>query len=310
VATSHLLGCMFSAAVVGVGAGGSAPNTLAASDLHSVAARSTAASPAAGRIAFSAGAHPNEDIYVVNVDGSGLQRLTDDREADFDPSWSPDGRWIAYRHESGGGDATAEIYVMRADGSQQHNLTRRRGQDHSPAWSPDGRRIAFASVRNGLFPTIWVMNADGSGQRRVTRLSGEYPTWSPDGRKLAFDRSTFGPTGWDIWVVNVDGSGAKPLVAWRGDDLGAAWSPDGKAIALGSTRGTASGFPRIWLVRPDGSRPRRLTTRPGERPAWSRDGAYVVFTGGALFVVSRGGSRAISVPVGLAGELAFADWAP
>jgi Tol biopolymer transport system component len=80
-----------------------------------------------GRIAFSAGAHPHEDVYVVNADGSGLRRLTDDPGPDFDPSWSPDGRWIAYRHEGEGGDSTAEIYVMDADGSQKRNLTRRPG---------------------------------------------------------------------------------------------------------------------------------------------------------------------------------------
>jgi len=181
-----------------------------------------------GRIAFSAGSHPHEDIYVVNADGSGLLRLTDDTGADLDPSWSPDGRRIAYRHETGGGDASAEIYVMDADGSQKRNLTGRPGQDHSPAWSPDGRRIAFASVRGRPMPSIWVMNADGSGQKRVSRAGGEYPAWSPDGRKIAFDRNTFGPTGWDIWVVNADGSRAKPLVAWRTNEQGAAWSPDGE----------------------------------------------------------------------------------
>jgi hypothetical protein len=85
-----------------------------------------------GRIAFSAGPHPHEDVYVVNPDGSGLERLTDDPGADFDPSWSSDGRRIAYRHESGSGDSTAEIYVMNASGSQKRNLTRRPGQDHSP----------------------------------------------------------------------------------------------------------------------------------------------------------------------------------
>jgi TolB protein len=310
-ATRHLLGCALGATMVALGAGGSqTTNPHAATGLRGATlSRHIAASPATGRLAFSAGVHPNEDIYVVNVTGSGLRRLTRGGGAEFDPSWSPDGRWIAYRHESGGGDASAEIYVMRADGSRKRNLTRRAGQDYSPAWSPDGRRIAFASVRAGMAPTLWVMNADGSGQRQVSRISGEYPTWSPDGGKLAFDRNTFGRSGWDIWLVSVDGSGAKPLVAWRGDEQGAAWSPDGKLIAFGSDRGVRLGLRRIWLVRPDGSRSRRLTARPGERPAWSRDGAYLVFTGGALVLASRDGSRTISVQLGLSGELAFADWA-
>jgi Tol biopolymer transport system component len=148
-----------------------------------------------GRIAFSMGSPTHEDIYAVNADGSGLVRLTDDPAADFDPSWSPDGRRIAYRHED---EQSGQIYVMNADGSQQRNLTRRRGLDYSPAWSPDGRRIAFGSVRAGK-ATIWVMRPDGSGRRRLSGVYGEYPAWSPDGRKIAFDHITFGSKNWDIW---------------------------------------------------------------------------------------------------------------
>src|SRR5205823_5876141 len=161
-----------------------------------------------GRIAFSMG-NQNRDIYAVNADGSALVRLTDDPAADFDPSWSPDGRRIVYRHED---EQSGQIYVMNSDGSRQRNLTRRRGLDYSPAWSPDGRRIAFASVRAGK-ATIWLMRPDGSGRRRLSRVYGEYPAWSPDGKKIAFDHVAFGSgsTDWDIWVMNADGSHARPL---------------------------------------------------------------------------------------------------
>jgi len=135
---------------------------------------------AAGRIAFSGGPHGHQDVYIVNADGTGLRQLTTDPAADFDPTWSPDGKRIAYRHETNG-DSTAEIYVMNADGSHRRNLTRRAGQDHAPAWSPDGKKIAFASVRRGPSLAIWVMNTDGSHQRRVSKVDGEYPAWSPDG---------------------------------------------------------------------------------------------------------------------------------
>ena len=263
---------------------------------------------ATGRIAFSAGPHPREDVYIVNADGSGLRRLTDSPGADFDPSWSPDGQRIAYRHEAEGGDATAEIYVMNANGSQKRNLTRRAGQDYSPAWSPDGRRIAFASVRGGPMPSIWVMNADGSKQRQVIRVRGEYPAWSPDGRKIAFDRNSFGPTGWDIWVVNADGSHLRRLIASRADEQGAAWSPDGKTIAYGSGQGAPPNYTRIWLADADGSGQHPLTRRVGERPAWSKPGTDVVFTAGRIFVVRRDGSGLTSIPVRLPGEAALADW--
>lgn len=71
------------------------------------------AAPPGGRIAFSGGRANNTDIYVMNVDGSGLTRLTTDPAPDFDPTWSPDGARIAFRSARDGND---EIYVMNADG--------------------------------------------------------------------------------------------------------------------------------------------------------------------------------------------------
>jgi TolB protein len=268
-----------------------------------------ASSPApAGRIAFSLGAHPEEDIYTVDVDGSGLQRLTTSAAADFDPSWSPDGSLIAFRHQVGD-DETSEVYVMNADGSEQRNLSRHPGQDHAPAWSPDGKKIAFASARGRRGSLrIWVMNADGSHQKPLNPIDGEYPAWSPDGKKIAFERNTFGPTGWDLWVMDADGSHARPLVATRADEQGVAWSPDGGTIAFGSSRGAPERFTRIWVARADGTRQRLLANRPGERPVWSRDGRYLLFTAGGLFIVRRDGSGAVGVPTGAAGEAALADW--
>jgi Tol biopolymer transport system component len=258
-----------------------------------------------GRIAFSMRSPiPSADIYAVNADGSGLVRLTEDPAADFDPSWSPDGRRIAYRHED---ERSGQIYVMNADGSQKRNLTRRRGLDYSPAWSPDGRSIAFGSVRAGK-ATIWVMRPDGSGRRRLSRVYGEYPAWSPDGRKIAFDHIDFGSgsTDWDIWVMNADGSRARPLIASGASEQGPAWSPDGNAIAYQSDRGAPGNYARVWLARSDGSRRHLLRRRLGERPTWSKRGGYVLFTGLRIFVVRRDGSglRSVRVP----GEPFLADW--
>ena len=101
---------------------------------HAQTSTPTPPDPAAlvGRITY---AH-DDDIYVMNADGSEPVRLTTDPAMDFDPSWSSDGTQIAFRSHR---DATGagEIYIMNADGSEQTNLTQNTFGDFSPAWSPD-----------------------------------------------------------------------------------------------------------------------------------------------------------------------------
>jgi Tol biopolymer transport system component len=209
----------------------------------------------------------------------------------FDPTWSPDGRKIAYV-----GDG--KIYVMNADGSGKRRLTPTRNAapgnrpDSRPAWSPDGRKIAFETLRHaGRFACsdghpsagcnweLYVMNADGSGQRRLTRDPGgdRGATWSPDGRELLFHRARGKrgalPGSADLWVMNADGSGQRRLV---GSDRNAAWSPDGRMIAFSRGRGTNRD---IYVINADGSGRRKLTRTPGldVDPTWSPDGRKIAF---------------------------------
>ena len=74
----------------------------------------------------------HDDIHTVNADGSGLERLTSGEDREFDPTWSPDGQSIAYRHQTGD-DSTTDIFVMDADGSHFRNLT---GSGGLGDWGP------------------------------------------------------------------------------------------------------------------------------------------------------------------------------
>jgi Tol biopolymer transport system component len=82
-----------------------------------------------GRIVFD----NNEDIYVMNADGTNVQPLTQNPGPEFDPMWSPDGKHIVYRDSRRGPNRDDEIYVMNADGSGQTNLTNNPANDWGPA---------------------------------------------------------------------------------------------------------------------------------------------------------------------------------
>lgn len=226
-------------------------------------------SPDGSKLAFTLKQDNNLDIYVMNVDGSGLTRLTTDPAQDFDPAWSPDGTRIVFSSERLRDDAifgNRDIYVMNADGSGQQPLTVDPGPDEAPAWSPDGRMIAFQSARDNN-RDIYVMNADGSGQRPLTSdpSSDEAPAWSPDGRMIAFQTDRAGR--YEIYVMGADGSGQTNLTHDPAHDMFPTWSPNGGYIAFMSNR---EGNEEIYVMNANGTGQTNLTNRSGSdsSPAW------------------------------------------
>lgn len=121
---------------------------------------------------------PNSsEIYIINTDGTGLQKLTDNKVGDSGPDWSPDGSQIAFTSSR---DGNYEIYTMKPDGSSIVRLINNPASDGSPSWSPDGTHIAFVSDRDGN-NEIYLIDADGSNQIRLTSTNSIdfLPTWRP-----------------------------------------------------------------------------------------------------------------------------------
>ncbi len=160
---------------------------------------------------FPAGAgHSSFEIMIINADGTGKTRLTNNTFQDSLPSVSPDGTKIAFFSTR---DGDGEIYVMNIDGSNVTRLTNSPGEDAHPMWSPDGSQIVFHSRRTGTLD-IFVMNADGTGVRQVTNTTTTheyFPVWSPDGTKISFTGNTLDPSNFDVYVMNVDGTGITRL---------------------------------------------------------------------------------------------------
>ena len=234
----------------------------------------------------------NMEIYSMNPDGSGLDRLTTSAGFDVQPAWSPDGKRVAFvstRHDPNG-----EIYVMNADGTAVQRLTFDDHLDEAPTWSKDGKRIAFVSTRDDEQGEIYVMNAaDGSGVSRLTEFTGTdgEPAWSPYGKQIVFvsgrDALSEGKT--ELYVVDVDTRQVSRLT-WEGVRVQApSWAPGGKQIAfntLAQLPGGTNGEPDVlsedvYVLDLDGKRVTRLTGGPGgpndSQPSWSPDGKLIAF---------------------------------
>jgi Tol biopolymer transport system component len=236
-------------------------------------------------IAFQSNRDGNNEVYVMNPDGSDQTRLTMESRNDGRPDVSPNGKQIVFisnriiTETNPTGDF--EIFVMNSDGSDVRQLTSNGAEDSWPRWSPNGRWIAFHSNVDGNFE-IYVIRPDGKDLTRVTEYAGldQYPEWSPNGNQLAIRRDT------DLYLIDLDGSNPIQLTAGTtGFNQMASWSPDGKQLAFLSNR---LGYGSVFVTDADGNNQINLTPKPddvpasawGSRaPAWSRNGQYIYFTG-------------------------------
>jgi dipeptidyl aminopeptidase/acylaminoacyl peptidase len=239
-------------------------------------AMDAAPSPDGSRIAFVAWSDEGaSDVWVVNRDGTGPQRLTSSTELDDQPAWSPDGTRIAWR--SLASEQQGDVWVMKADGTEKRRLTIDPSpatvNDVRPAWSPDGSRIAYGSSWNGNLD-IWTMRAsDGGDPRRLTtgEASDADPAWSPDGSTIVFRRLRSGDS--DLAIVSATGGAVTEFPRAR-YQRAPAWSPDGRTIVF-EEDAAPSDVAQLFAMKPDGTGIRPLTTAPGGgmNPAFIRRSA-------------------------------------
>jgi Tol biopolymer transport system component len=213
-----------------------------------------------GRIAYALGA----TIHTILPNGTHDRTLTSGEG----PSWSPNGRRIAFSRTVGQPPSTSsELFTMRANGSELRRVTHDPLLDGDPSYSPSGRRIAFVGEGASGNDMIFSIRTDGSHRRRLT--AGESPVYSPTGRWIAFQG---GATG--IYVMRPDGSHLHPLTnAPRGtSDDAPDYSPNGRLIAFTrSFENTAVAF----TVPAAGGRVKRLGSCAAIAPSFSPDGQYL-----------------------------------
>jgi Tol biopolymer transport system component/uncharacterized protein YraI len=226
------------------------------------------------RIVFVSDRNGNDEIYIMNRDGSAHHKLTDHPAEDDLPAVSPDGRWIAFQSRR---DENWEIYVMNLDGSGLRRVTNDPATDRLPTWSPDSQWIIFSSDRDGDYD-FYAIRPDGAGLRQLTNdewFDGR-ASWSKNGL-IAFNSGQIDSTTWEITTIRADGSDRRQLTHNDVNDWSPNWSPDGQTILFISRR---DGDPAIYLMDADGGNPRLLYNSPGYE--WSAvfapDGRTIAFT--------------------------------
>jgi TolB protein len=179
-------------------------------------------------------------LFTAAADGADEHPLLAARDADYDPTWSPDGASIVFTSEREG---SADLYRVAADGSGLLRLTESAAYDDQAAFSPDGKQLVFVSTRSGGTADLWTMDLQTRRARSLTSgPGGDFrPSWSPDGAWIAFssDRGSTMPFGhgrWerlqlaDIYLIHPDGSGLKRLSA-HGNFCGSPkWTADSRRV--------------------------------------------------------------------------------
>jgi len=205
-------------------------------------------------IAFASDRSGKSNIWVVNVDGTGLKQLTGVHDGACQPEWSPEGDrlvFISPCDDDRDYYFGASLFMLKLDGSEPELLMKVPGGDYDPAWSPDGRYIAFTSLRRqDQMPQIYILDLADSTGNSVVRLvdpndlPNSQPAWSPDGKEIAFTRSST-----HVWIIRLGGK--NPALASKVEDIStqnleADWSPDGDVLVLTQRVAGVAGAP--WLA--------------------------------------------------------------
>jgi len=249
---------------------------------------------AATRIAFVMQGRGSKELYVVDSDGENLQRLTSDGSIALSPSWSPDGRRVAFTSYRSG---VPLLYERDLATNRDRLLSEREGINITPAYSPDGRTLAFAASSGGNTELFTMDRSNGrvTQQTRGRGFDSLSPSYSPDGRNIAFVSNRLGEP--HIYVM---APGGEPRLVsnytfgQRGYNTSPEWSPRGDNIVY---HARVNGAMQLKMVSARGGTPRYLTNQgANEDPSWAPDGRHVVFSspnreGGGLFVLDTVSGR-------------------
>jgi TolB protein len=236
----------------------------------------------------------SKEIYLMDYDGYDQKPLTANGSLNLTPTWSPDGRALAYISYRTGTPSLFRAFIYEGRGD---TIATGEGMTFSPAWSPDGKQIAFSSTRDGN-SEIYIINADGTGLKRLTNHAAidTSPCWSPTGREIAFTSDRTGAP--QIYAMDTEGLNLR-RVSYQGSyNDSPSWSPSKEYSELAFASRIERGPFDIVVYDFQTKQTRQLTTGRGsnESADWAPNGLHLVFTTtrtgtSQIFTMNRDGSN-------------------
>lgn len=178
------------------------------------------------------------DIWLADCDGKNPTRLTQHPAAEFAPTFSPDGKWLAF---SASYDRNTDVYVMPAKGGEARRLSWHPGADVVVGWSPDSKRILFSSGREisvSRSTHLYEVSVEGGHEQKVMDAIAFEGNWSADGKWLAyrpFPQAYAGSSGWrqhrggttpPIWLIDIAGKKLEKIPHENASDKSPVWIGD------------------------------------------------------------------------------------
>ena len=184
-------------------------------------------------ILFCADHKGQHDIHVMNADGTDAKPMFTEPRYRVEPTWSPDGKWIAY--VASAKPMGRSLHIAPTNGQPDQPIIQVGIRGGQPDWSPDGTEIAFVAASRGV-RKIYILNLETHTQRQLLPDKNpwmQYPAWSPDGERIAFVWSP-NRSGSGIYLVNRDGTGLEQIT--EPDPLrtlSITWAPSGDELVYG-----------------------------------------------------------------------------
>lgn len=263
----------------------------------------------ASRVVFISKKDDKSRIYTCAFDGHGPKQILQSDDILLFPSWSPDGRAIAYTSYARG---DPEIVIRELESGATRRIGYK-GVNITPVWVPDSGGKLAATLSTSGDEEIYLLTPSGKIDKRITESWGidVSPSFSPDGKQMAFVSKRAGSP--QIYVKNMVSGDIRRLTFEGSYNTEPDWSPAGDKIVYSSMKG---GQADICVIGVDGEGREQLTRDKGsnESPAWSPDGSLIVFsstrTGTAkLYVMTASGTDQRQL-LDMPGEQLLPDWSP